>query len=85
LAHRSSDCGAGEKERPDEEHQERSRMEEKGGERRERRGKGRDSYLGGIGAGSRAPGAGRRDGAVSATGSEGTSRLQRRAGRTGAA
>ena len=49
-------------------------MEEKGGERRERRGKGRDSYLGGIGAGSRAPGAGRRDGEVSATGSDGTSR-----------
>ena len=48
------------------------------------RGKGRDSYLGGIGAGSQAPGAGRRDGAVSATGSDGTSRPQQRAGRTGA-
>ena len=69
----------------EEEHEEESRREKKRGKRRKRRGKGRGSYLGGKRAGLRAPGARRRDGAVSGHGSDGTSREQRRTGRTGAA
>jgi len=69
----------------EEEHEEESRREKKRGKRRKTRGKGRCSYLGGKRAGHRAPGACRRDEAVSGHGSDRTSGEQRRTGRTSAA
>ena len=69
----------------EEEHEEESRREKKRGKRRKTRGKGRGSYLGGKRAGHRAPGACRRDEAVSGHGSDRTSGEQRRTGRTSAA